>query len=54
VAAGVDALFIEVHPDPERAPCDGMCQLRMEDLDRLLAQVSAIAAVMGTHGDAGS
>ena len=25
VAAGVDALFIEVHPDPERAPCDGPC-----------------------------
>jgi len=22
-AVGVDALFIETHPDPERAPCDG-------------------------------
>jgi 2-dehydro-3-deoxyphosphooctonate aldolase (KDO 8-P synthase) len=46
VAAGVDALFVEVHPDPDRAPCDGLCQLRIEDLDRLLAVLSAIAAVV--------
>ncbi len=40
VAVGVDALFFEVHDDPERAPCDGPNQLRLEDfpglLDRLL------------------
>lgn len=46
VAAGVDALFVEVHPDPDRAPCDGLCQLRIEDLDRLLAVMSAIASVV--------
>ena len=46
VAAGVDALFIEVHPDPDRAPCDGQCQLRIEELDRLLDQVCAIAAAL--------
>jgi 2-dehydro-3-deoxyphosphooctonate aldolase (KDO 8-P synthase) len=43
VAVGVDALFVEVHPDPERAPCDALCQLRIEDLDRLLSEVCAIA-----------
>ncbi len=51
VAAGVDALFIEVHPDPDRAPCDGLCQLRIEDLDRLLTQVSAISAVVSPEDD---
>ncbi|NIV75327.1 MAG: 3-deoxy-8-phosphooctulonate synthase, partial [Gammaproteobacteria bacterium] len=52
VAVGVDALFIEVHPEPDRAPCDGLCQLRVEDMDRLLTQVQAIAAVVPLSGDA--
>jgi 2-dehydro-3-deoxyphosphooctonate aldolase (KDO 8-P synthase) len=42
VAVGVDALFVEVHPDPEAAPCDADCQIVIEDLDRLLAQVRSI------------
>jgi 2-dehydro-3-deoxyphosphooctonate aldolase (KDO 8-P synthase) len=47
VAAGVDALFIEVHPDPENAPCDGQCQIRIADIDRLLGEVSAIQSALG-------
>lgn len=47
VAAGVDALFIEVHEDPEHAPCDGLCQLQPAALDRLLEQVCAIHALVG-------
>ena len=47
VAAGVDALFVEVHPDPSRAPCDGQCQLGVEDLDRLVGQVRAIGDALG-------
>ena len=27
VAVGVDAMFVEVHPDPDQAPCDGPSQL---------------------------
>ncbi len=46
VATGVDALFIETHPDPDSAPCDGPCQIRVEDLDRLLADVCAIQAAL--------
>jgi len=46
VAIGIDALFIEVHSDPESAPCDGACQLQMGDLDRLLEEVCAIRAVL--------
>ena len=41
-AVGIDALFVEIHPDPDRAPCDGQCQLRPDDLDRLLRDVCAI------------
>jgi 2-dehydro-3-deoxyphosphooctonate aldolase (KDO 8-P synthase) len=41
-ALGVDALFVETHPDPDAAPCDGACQILLEDLDRLLGQVQAI------------
>ena len=46
VAAGVDAVFIEVHPEPDRAPCDALCQLRIEDLDRLLSELCAISEVV--------
>ncbi|MFO0893218.1 MAG: 3-deoxy-8-phosphooctulonate synthase [Isosphaeraceae bacterium] len=36
VAAGCDALFLEVHPDPDRALSDGPNSLRLEDLEGLL------------------
>ncbi len=36
VAVGVDALFVEVHPDPDRAPCDPRCQITLDALDALL------------------
>lgn len=42
VAAGIDALFIESHPDLEAAPCDGPSQISFEELDHLLAEVRAI------------
>lgn len=36
VAAGCDALFVEVHPDPDRALSDGPNSLRLNDLEPLL------------------
>lgn len=36
VATGIDALFVEVHPDPEKALSDGPNMLRIEDLPALL------------------
>ena len=36
VAAGTDALFLEVHPTPERALSDGPNALRIDDLEHLL------------------
>ena len=37
VAAGCDAIFVEVHPDPDRALSDGPNSLRLDDLPSLLA-----------------
>ena len=37
VAAGGDALFLEVHPDPDKALSDGPNALRLDDLGALLA-----------------
>jgi 2-dehydro-3-deoxyphosphooctonate aldolase (KDO 8-P synthase) len=42
VAAGADAIFMEVHPDPDRALCDGPNSLPTADLEPLLAQLKAI------------
>jgi 2-dehydro-3-deoxyphosphooctonate aldolase (KDO 8-P synthase) len=42
VAVGVDALFVEVHDDPDAAPSDGPNMITPEMLDRLLAEVMAV------------
>jgi 2-dehydro-3-deoxyphosphooctonate aldolase (KDO 8-P synthase) len=36
VAAGVDGLFIEAHPDPKNALCDAASQLNIKDLEEFL------------------
>ncbi len=41
-AAGIDALFTEVHQDPDNAKCDGPCSLTFELFERTLREVSAI------------
>ena len=42
VAIGVDGLFFEVHPDPDRAPSDGPNMLRLDDFAGVLNRVLAI------------
>jgi 2-dehydro-3-deoxyphosphooctonate aldolase (KDO 8-P synthase) len=42
VAAGVDGLFLEVHPDPDRALCDGPNSLALDSLPDLLATLKRI------------
>jgi 2-dehydro-3-deoxyphosphooctonate aldolase (KDO 8-P synthase) len=46
VAAGVDALFMEVHEDPDRALSDGPNSLAMKDFGRVLAVVKQIDALI--------
>ncbi len=52
VAAGVDARFGAVHPEPERAPVDGPCQITPAALDALLADVVAIEQALASTRDA--
>lgn len=42
VAAGANGIFMEVHPDPDQALCDGPNSLRLDMLPPLLAQLKAI------------
>ena len=46
VATGCDALFMEIHPDPDHAPSDGPNMLRLEDLPALLAQITQIDRIV--------
>ena len=36
IAAGADALFLEVHPDPKNALSDAACQLPLAEIEPLL------------------
>lgn len=47
VAAGADGLIVEVHPDPERALCDGPESLPPEEFDALMQDVRRVAGALG-------
>lgn len=42
LAVGVDGLFIETHPEPEKAISDAANQVRLSDMESLLKQAIAI------------
>ncbi|WP_029065520.1 3-deoxy-8-phosphooctulonate synthase [Labrenzia sp. DG1229] len=46
VAAGIAGLFIETHPDPDKAPSDGPNMVPMHELEALLRQLKAIDTVV--------
>ena len=39
IATGVHGLFLETHPDPKKALCDGPCALPLQKLDQFLNKV---------------
>lgn len=41
-AIGIDALFLETHPDPDQALSDGPNMVKLDDLEELLKQVKTI------------
>jgi 2-dehydro-3-deoxyphosphooctonate aldolase (KDO 8-P synthase) len=53
VAAGCDGLFLEVHPDPERAPSDSTNMLRLDRLRPLMERVLALRAVVESIPEGG-
>ncbi|MHA7772797.1 3-deoxy-8-phosphooctulonate synthase [Roseibium sp. M-1] len=46
VAVGVAGLFIETHPDPDKAPSDGPNMVPLKDLEALLTQLKALDNVV--------
>lgn len=42
VAAGVDGVFMEVHPEPDKALCDGPNSLRLDSLYEMISVLKAI------------
>ncbi len=46
VAAGVDAIFMEVHPDPKNALSDGPNMLALSKVEKVLKDLKAIDAII--------
>ncbi len=42
MSQGLAGLFLEAHPEPDRALCDGPCALPLDRLEPFLAQVKAV------------
>ena len=42
LSQGLSALFLEAHPDPDKALCDGPCALPLEKLEAFLRQMKAV------------
>ncbi|THB80180.1 MAG: 3-deoxy-8-phosphooctulonate synthase [Desulfobacteraceae bacterium] len=46
IAAGANGLFIETHPEPDKALCDGPNSLPLDQVEPLLTQLAAIASAI--------
>ncbi|WP_109511180.1 3-deoxy-8-phosphooctulonate synthase [Pseudomonas ovata] len=42
LSQGLAGLFLEAHPDPDNARCDGPCALRLDKLEPFLTQLKAL------------
>ena len=42
MSQGLAGLFLEAHPDPDNAKCDGPCALRLDKLEPFLAQLKSL------------
>ena len=51
VACGVDAVFMEVHDNPAKAPSDGPNQLPLARLEKLLTKLKAIHELVNEEGE---
>jgi len=50
VAVGVDGLFLETHPDPDKAPSDGPNMIPLHRMEALLEQLLAIRQAVSARG----
>ncbi len=49
IAVGVAGIFMEVHDNPEIAPCDGPNMIYLKDLEQILTELSEFDKVAKTH-----
>ncbi len=47
VAVGVDGVFMEVHPEPEKALCDGPNMMPLSGLGKMLASLKELHEMLG-------
>jgi len=52
IAFGCDGLFLEVHPRPDMAPCDGPNMIDLKELEKLLRQIKKIVAALEPKDEA--
>ncbi|WP_038057363.1 3-deoxy-8-phosphooctulonate synthase [Thermodesulfobacterium hydrogeniphilum] len=50
VAVGVDGIFMEVHPEPDKALCDGPNSLPLDELENILSQIRDLREVVKKYG----
>ncbi|NMU84113.1 3-deoxy-8-phosphooctulonate synthase, partial [Vibrio parahaemolyticus] len=50
VAVGIDGLFMETHPDPDNALCDGPNMLPLKHMEELLETLLEIDQVVNKRG----
>jgi 2-dehydro-3-deoxyphosphooctonate aldolase (KDO 8-P synthase) len=46
VAVGIDGLFLEVHPEPEKAISDAANQVRLSEVEQILRQAQKIESAL--------
>jgi 2-dehydro-3-deoxyphosphooctonate aldolase (KDO 8-P synthase) len=51
MALGIAGLFIESHPDPNNAKCDGPCALPLNQLEAYLSQMKAVDDLVKSFDD---
>ncbi len=51
MALGIAGLFIESHPDPDNAKCDGPCALPLDQLEAYLKQMKAVDDLVKSFDD---
>ena len=49
VAVGIAGLFMEVHQDPDNAPSDGPCMLRLDSLEKLLTKLKKFDKIVKNY-----
>jgi 2-dehydro-3-deoxyphosphooctonate aldolase (KDO 8-P synthase) len=47
IAAGADGIFIETHPEPDKALCDGPNSLPLDEMDELLSTLLRVKKAVG-------